>query len=217
MEVGLPDRMVPTRLGSLHHRHPLVVVAEEGEVQVGAAAVGLGADGQLAQQPPHRLGVAAVLGVHDGVFESGGGHGAVQSPSRIVISQLDKDSVGGAALAWFTSHSHDEGCGMHRYRLGMAKLTCAIRIRQRRKQTLSPRRFLRIPAQPMDTFFSFFGQLGPILSMFGKFDCYGSKINQYKCTFPKPNVDFYAVFFTFTVSRVQISNSTCHIVSIWRY
>lgn len=81
MDTGPPDRMVPTRLGSLHHRHPLVVVAEEGQVKVGAAAVGLGADGQLAQQPPHRLRVAAVLGVDDGVLESGG-HRAVQSPSE---------------------------------------------------------------------------------------------------------------------------------------
>lgn len=72
-EMAVPDRVVATRLGSLHHRHPLIVVAEEGEVQVRAAAVGLGTDGQLAQQPPHSLRVSAVLGVDDSVFESGGG------------------------------------------------------------------------------------------------------------------------------------------------
>lgn len=64
--------MVTTRLGSFHDRHPLVVIAEEGEVQVGAAAVGLGTDGQLAEQPAHSLRVSAVLGVHNSVFESGG-------------------------------------------------------------------------------------------------------------------------------------------------
>lgn len=67
-----PDGVVAAGLGSLHDRHPLVVVAEEGEVEVGAAAVRLGADGQLAQQAAHRLRVPAVLGVHDGVFEPGG-------------------------------------------------------------------------------------------------------------------------------------------------
>lgn len=72
-EMAVPDRVVATRLGSLHHRHPLIVIAEEGEVQVRAAAVGLGTDGQLAQQPPHSLRVSAVLGVDDSVFESGGG------------------------------------------------------------------------------------------------------------------------------------------------
>lgn len=67
-----PDGVVAARLGPLHDRHPLVVVAEEGEVEVGAAAVRLGADGQLAQQAAHRLRVPAVLGVDDGVFEPGG-------------------------------------------------------------------------------------------------------------------------------------------------
>lgn len=65
----VPDGVVSAGLGPLHHRHPLVVVAEERQVQVGAAAVGLRADGQLAQQATHRLRVPAVLGVDDGVFE----------------------------------------------------------------------------------------------------------------------------------------------------
>lgn len=64
--------MVATGLGSLHHRHPLVVVAEEGQVQVRTAAVGLSTDGQLTQQPTHSLRVAAILGIHDGVFEPAG-------------------------------------------------------------------------------------------------------------------------------------------------
>lgn len=62
--------MVSTGLGPLHHRHPLVVVAEEREVEVRAAAVGLGADGKLAEQPPHRLSVAAVFGVDYSVLKS---------------------------------------------------------------------------------------------------------------------------------------------------
>lgn len=67
---SVPDGVVSTGLGPLHHRHPLVIVTEEGEVEVRAAAVGLGANRQLAQQPAHRLGVAAVFRVHNGVFES---------------------------------------------------------------------------------------------------------------------------------------------------
>lgn len=61
--------MIAAGLGTLHDRHPLVVIAEKGEVEVGAAAVGLGADGELAQQPPHSLRVPSVLGVHNSVFE----------------------------------------------------------------------------------------------------------------------------------------------------
>lgn len=68
--MSVPDGVVSAGLGSLHHRHPLVVVAEEREVEVRAAAVRLGADGQLTQQPPHRLRVPSVFSVHDGVFES---------------------------------------------------------------------------------------------------------------------------------------------------
>lgn len=66
----VPDGVVSAGLGSLHHRHPLVIITEEGEVKVRTAAVGLGADRQLAQQPTYRLGVASVFGVHYGVFES---------------------------------------------------------------------------------------------------------------------------------------------------
>ena len=66
----MPDGVVSAGLGSLHHRHPLVVVAEQGEVQVGTTRVGLGADGQLGQQPLHSLRVAAKLGVDDGLFEA---------------------------------------------------------------------------------------------------------------------------------------------------
>lgn len=66
---AIPDRVVATRLGPLHDGHPLVIVAEERQVEVGAAAVGLGADGELAQQPAHCLGVPSVLGVYNSVFK----------------------------------------------------------------------------------------------------------------------------------------------------
>lgn len=66
----VPDGVVSAGLGSLHHRHPLIIITEEGEVEVRTAAVGLGADGELTQQPTHRLGVPAIFGIHYGVFES---------------------------------------------------------------------------------------------------------------------------------------------------
>lgn len=65
----VPDGVVSTSLGPLHDRHPLVIVAEEGQVEVGAAAVRLGADGELAEQPAHGLGVPSVLGIHNSVFK----------------------------------------------------------------------------------------------------------------------------------------------------
>lgn len=65
----LPDGVVSTCFGPLHHRYPLVVVAEERKIEVGAAAVGLSTNGQLSQQPPHSLSVTAILCIHDGVFE----------------------------------------------------------------------------------------------------------------------------------------------------
>lgn len=81
-EQSAPDGVVSAGLGPLHHRHPLVVVAEERQVQVGAAAVGLGADGQLAQQATHRLRVPPVLGVDDGVFEPAGGDEVTRRGSK---------------------------------------------------------------------------------------------------------------------------------------
>lgn len=62
--------MVSAGLGPLHNRHPLVIIAEEGEVEIRAAAVGLSTDGQLTQQPTHRLCMAAIFSVHYGVLES---------------------------------------------------------------------------------------------------------------------------------------------------
>lgn len=62
--------MVSACLGSLHHGHPLVIVTEEREVKVRAAAVRLGANGQLTKQPTDCFRVAPVFGVHYGVFES---------------------------------------------------------------------------------------------------------------------------------------------------
>jgi len=47
--------VVPAGFGSLHDGDPLVVVAKEGQVEVGAAAVGLGTDRQLGQQALHSL------------------------------------------------------------------------------------------------------------------------------------------------------------------
>lgn len=61
--------MITAGLGPLHDRHPLVIIAEKGEVEVGAATVRLGADGELAQQPPHGLRMPSVLGIHNSVFE----------------------------------------------------------------------------------------------------------------------------------------------------
>lgn len=87
VEMGEPDGMVATRLGSFHHRHPLIVIAEEGEVQVRAAAVRLGADGQLAEQPTHRLCVAAILGVHNSVFESGGDRAVLSCTGRGLLKK----------------------------------------------------------------------------------------------------------------------------------
>lgn len=43
--VSVPDRVVSTGLWPLHYGHPLVIIAEEGEVEVRTAAVGLGTDG----------------------------------------------------------------------------------------------------------------------------------------------------------------------------
>lgn len=71
MFLSAPNRVVTAGFGPFHDRDPLVVVAEEREVQVRAAAVGLGADWQLAEQTAHRLRVPAVLCVHYGVLESG--------------------------------------------------------------------------------------------------------------------------------------------------
>lgn len=65
----LPDGVVSTCFGPFHHRYPLVVVAEERKIEVGAAAVGLSTNWQLSQQPPHRLSVTAVLCINYGVFE----------------------------------------------------------------------------------------------------------------------------------------------------
>lgn len=89
----VPDRMVATRLGPLHHRHPLIVVAEEGEVQVRTAAVRLGADGQLAQQPTHSLRVPAVLGVHNSVFESAGHIKQFSPPPTPPTKQTKRNTI----------------------------------------------------------------------------------------------------------------------------
>ena len=65
----VPDRVVSASLGPLHDWHPLVVIAKERQVKVRAATVGLGTDGELAQQPANGLRVSSVLGVDDSVFK----------------------------------------------------------------------------------------------------------------------------------------------------
>ena len=65
----VPDRVVSASLGPLHDWHPLVVIAKERQVKVRAATVGLGADGELAQQPANGLRVSSVLGVDNSVFK----------------------------------------------------------------------------------------------------------------------------------------------------
>lgn len=66
---GIPDRVISTSLGALHDGHPLVIVAEERQIKVGATAVRLGTDGELTQQPAYRLRVPSVLGVYNSVFK----------------------------------------------------------------------------------------------------------------------------------------------------
>lgn len=61
--------MISTSLRSLHDRHPLVIVAEERQVKVGATAVRLGTDGELTQQPAHCLRVPSILGIYNSVFK----------------------------------------------------------------------------------------------------------------------------------------------------
>ena len=46
---SIPDRVISTSLRSLHDRHPLVIVAEERQIKVGATTVRLGTDGELTQ------------------------------------------------------------------------------------------------------------------------------------------------------------------------
>lgn len=65
----IPYRVITAGLGPLHDRHPLVIIAEKGEVEVRAATVRLGTDWELAQQPPHGLCVSSILGIHNSVFE----------------------------------------------------------------------------------------------------------------------------------------------------
>lgn len=69
LSLKVPYGMIATGLRPFHDRHPLVIVAEEGKIQIRAAAVGLSTDGQLTKKPPDRLCVPSVFGIHDGVFE----------------------------------------------------------------------------------------------------------------------------------------------------
>ena len=63
------DGVIRTRLGPLHHRDPLLVVAEEREIEVRGARVGLGADGQVGEDSLPGLVQAPVLGTDDGLLE----------------------------------------------------------------------------------------------------------------------------------------------------
>lgn len=66
---GVPDRVISTSLGPLHDWHPLVIVAEERQIKVGATTVRLGADGELTQQPAYCLCVPSILGIYNSVFK----------------------------------------------------------------------------------------------------------------------------------------------------
>lgn len=61
--------MISTSLGSLHDRHPLVIVAEERQIEVGAPAVRLSTDGELTQQTAHCLCMPSILGIYNSVFK----------------------------------------------------------------------------------------------------------------------------------------------------
>src|SRR5262249_41230735 len=67
---SLTDRMDTTSYWPLQHRHPLIVITEQGEIQIGARAVRLGADGQLGKHAPNRLRVAPESRAHYRLFES---------------------------------------------------------------------------------------------------------------------------------------------------
>ena len=67
---SVPDGVVAARLRTLHHRHPLVVVAEQRQVEVRTAAVRLRADRQLSEQPLRRLRPSAVTRRHDRLLEA---------------------------------------------------------------------------------------------------------------------------------------------------
>ena len=59
------DGMLSAGLGTLHDADPFLVVAEQGEVQVWRAGVGLGRDRQLGEDPFPGLGLAAIFGRDD--------------------------------------------------------------------------------------------------------------------------------------------------------
>ncbi len=58
-QIGLiPDWVVATCLWTFHYGHPLVIVAEEGQVEIRTAAVRLRRDGQLCQESLHCFSVS---------------------------------------------------------------------------------------------------------------------------------------------------------------
>lgn len=61
--------MVGTALGALHDRDPLVVVGEEGEVEVRGGGEGLGGDGQLTQEALGGFCHASATRIDEGLFE----------------------------------------------------------------------------------------------------------------------------------------------------
>lgn len=86
-----PDGTVSHSLGPLQSRHPLVIVAEEGQVQVGAVGMALGADGELAQQSPGRLCLSSIPGIGDGLLEF-----HVECPGVLIIR--DRTDVPGEGV-----------------------------------------------------------------------------------------------------------------------
>lgn len=65
-----PDRVLSTRLRPLHHRHQLVVVAEQTKVQIRRTTVALRTDRQLGQNPFRRLCSSSTPGTHDRLLEA---------------------------------------------------------------------------------------------------------------------------------------------------
>ena len=62
--------MIAAGLGPLHQRHPLVIVGEELQVEIGRTRIGLRWNGQLGEDSLGGLGVAAETGADDGLLEA---------------------------------------------------------------------------------------------------------------------------------------------------
>jgi len=61
--------MIAACFGPFHGGDPLVIVAEQWQVEERTGAVGLGTDWQLCQHPPHRLSATPIPCTGDRVLE----------------------------------------------------------------------------------------------------------------------------------------------------